>query len=109
MPFAVVEMAFDLYRQTAYPLPQIQLVGALVQKNSSALTRPGCTPVSRIIVCLRAVPVGDYPVGAADLSVNAGLHKLTHFAIYAVGTLIEHHAENCVRVLFGFFVHAADV
>ena len=100
MPKTVLKMSFDLFGHTAYPLPQIELVGALIEQDAAALARPCCTPVARIIICLRTVPVGYYPVGTAYIAVLTALYKLTHFAINAVCTLIEHHTEHYIRMLF---------
>ena len=84
-------------------------MGALVQQNAAAFTGPGGAPVTGIVIALGTVPVGDNPDGPADSSVLAGVHQLPHFAVYVVGTLVKHHAENHFRMLFGFLVHLPDL
>ena len=43
-------------------------MGALIEKNSSTLAAPGSTPLTRVIVILRAIPIGDKPACSADLT-----------------------------------------
>ena len=108
MPLAILHMGMDLDGHAADPLPQIQLVGALVHQNTATLTGPGGPPIAGIVISLGAIPVGDEPVGTADLAVLAGLDQLTHFPVDGVGSLVEHHAEYHI-VFLGFLVHPAHL
>ena len=47
----------------------------------------------RIRVRLRTVPVSNDPVGSAYLSQFPALHKLPHFTVNAIGSLIHHNTE----------------
>ena len=97
-------MGVDTLGHTADPLPQIQLVGALIQQYAAALARPSRTPIAGIVVCLGAIPIRDQPVGTANGAVLAGAHKLPHRAVNMVGALIKHHGKYHI-VLLGFLVH----
>ena len=105
MPLAELHVGLHLDRQAADPLPQVQLVGALVQKHAAALAGPGGAPAALIEIALGTVPVRDDPVGAADAAVLAGLHQLPHLAVDAVGALVEHQAEHHLRVLVRHLIH----
>ena len=109
VPLAVVQMRGDVDGHAADPLPQIQLMGALVQQNTAAFSCPGSTPITGIVIRLAAIPVGDQPVGAANASVFSGVYKFTHFAVDAVGSLVEHQTKYDLRVLGCFFVHFTDL
>ena len=67
---------------------------ALVEQHSAALARPGGAPVAGIVVTLRTVPVGDYPVYALYRAYFSVLYHFTHFAVNAVGSLVEHHGKQ---------------
>ena len=108
MPFSIMAESTNAGWKTADPLQEVEIVRALVQKNAAAFAVPGSAPFAGIVVRLRAVPVGDDPVHAFDLTVFAALYHLVHFAVNTVGTLAEHHTEDAV----GFrscFVHLADL
>ena len=66
MPASKVHMRVNLDRHAAYPLPEIEVVRALIEQHTTALSAPGGAPFARIIIRLRAIPVGDDPTGAAD-------------------------------------------
>ena len=69
---------------------------------------PGCAPAAGVIVSLCAVPVGDDPVDALDLTVFAALYHFMHLSVNAVGTLVEHHAEHFAGA-DGSFIHFANL
>ena len=92
-------MCLNLYGHAADPLPQIQIVRALIQKDATAFSTPGCTPSTRIIIRLRTIPVCNNPVRTPDRAIFAALHKLTHLSINVVCSLIEHHAKNHIGFL----------
>ncbi len=93
MPLSVGKLCRNLNRHSAYPLPQIELVRALIEQHSAALPRPRRAPCARIVVCLRSVPIRDKPARAAYLPVAPAAHKLFHFPVNMVGALVEHHSE----------------
>ena len=105
VPFAKVHPGIDKARHTANPLPQIQVMRALIEQNAAALARPRGTPRARIIVRLVPVPVGNNPAGAPDRPQRAGIHDLLHFAVDVICPLIEHHAEHDVGMPVRFLHH----
>ena len=107
MPQPVGELGLHRHGHAADPLPEVELMRTLVEQDAAALARPGGAPVAGIVVGLRAIPVGDDPVGAADAAVITALHQLAHLAIDAVCALVEHHAEDDLRVLRRFLIHLA--
>ena len=104
MPLAVMSNCQNLHGQAADPLKQIQIMRALIQEHSSALSVPGCAPVAGIIICLCAVPVRNNPVHALNLAVFSSGYKLVHLTVHMICPLIEHHAEYNIR-LCRRFVH----
>ena len=108
MPFAEVHLRLDLFRHTADPLPQIEVVRTLIEQHAAALAAPGRPPGTRIVIRLRTVPVGDDPACAANLAVVAALHQLAHLAVDAVCALVEHHTEHDIA-LFCDGVHRLDL
>ena len=109
MPLAIVQMRMDLDWHAADPLPQVQLMGALIQQHAAAFPCPGSTPCAGIIISLGAVPVGNDPVRTANTAVLAGIHQLLHLAVDVVRALIKHHAVDDIGVLFCSFVHFHDL
>ena len=109
VPLSETHMALDSLGHTHNPLPQIQLVGALVQKNAAAFAGPGSAPVAGIVIALRTIPGGNNPDCPADLTIFPGVNQFTHLAVYMIGALVKHHAKDNFRMLFGFFVHLADL
>ena len=107
VPLAVLHLCVDLHGQTADPLPEVELMRALVEKNASALSAPGCAPVARVIVILRAVPIGDEPACSSDLTELARCDDVVHLAVNGVGALIEHHTENELGMLISLRDHLA--
>src|SRR5690606_37205589 len=63
-------------RHPADPLPQVELVGRLVDQHAAALAAPGRAPGALLVVDLRPVPGGDQPAGAADRPDLAGVGDL---------------------------------
>src|SRR5690606_13352975 len=59
------ELREDLLRGAGEPLPQVQLVGSLVDEHAAALAAPGRAPLGLVVVALRAPPRGDDPGGVA--------------------------------------------
>ena len=111
--FNVVPLADGALRlngcgHAGYPLPQVELMRALVEQDAAALAAPGCAPSAGIIICLRAVPVGDEPVEAMQLAVFAALHDFAQLDIHGICPLIEHQREHFVA-LRGDFVHFANL
>ena len=102
-------MSLHLFGHTANPLHKIKLMRTLIEQHATALALPRRTPCAAVIICFRAVPVGDKPVCAANLSELSAHYKLAHLFINAVCTLIEHHAENNVLVMCGALVHLANL
>ena len=105
LPLPVMHEGLHLFREPQDPLPEIQLMRALVQQHAAALAAPGGPPVPAVIIVLAAVPVGDEPVGPADPPVPAALDQLPHLPVHAVGPLIEHHREHGFGMLFRLRVH----
>ena len=84
----------DPLRHTEDPLPQVQIVRALVQKHTAAFTSPCRTPSAAVVVGLRAVPVRDDPDAALQLAQLAALYHLAHLLIELVRSLIVHDPER---------------
>ena len=95
-------------RHTHQPLPEIELVRVLVEQHAAAFPFPGGAPAAGVVVTLRAIPVGDDPVGAADLAQLAAVDQIFHFLIQRVGPLVIHDAEHHVA-LPGAGVHLLDL
>ena len=63
VPLSVLAEAVYLNGHLAdYPLNKVDLVRALVDKNSATFAFPSSSPASAVVVLLGAVPVGDDPV-----------------------------------------------
>ena len=103
-----MHMCLNAHGHSADPLPQVQIVRALVQKNASAFSTPGRAPGSGIIICLRAVPVGNDPIRTPNAAVRTALYQLAHFPINVIRPLIKHHAENYVG-FSGTLIHLPDL
>ena len=71
----------------------------LVKQHAAAFACPCCAPVTAVVVTLRAVPVGNYPVYALDGTDFAACNHFTHLAVHAVGALVKHHCKQ--RLAFG--------
>ena len=95
-------------RHAADPLPQIQIVRALVEQHAAPFARPCGAPAAGIIIGLRPIPVGDQPVGAFDRTHLARSNDLLHFAVNMIGALIKHHGKHTVRFC-RHLIHAADL
>ena len=99
----------NLGRDSADPLPQVELVRSLVDQDAAAFAAPCCTPIAGAIVCIRAVPAVDDPVGTADLAELSALDLFTDLDVQRVCTLIEHDSECQLRMTGCALVHLADV
>ena len=99
-----MQVSIYLAGHTANPLPQVKVVGALVQKNAAAFTVPSGTPCTGIVVVLTAIPIGNNPVGTFDLTQSAAFYQFFHFAIHGSGALVKHNTEFFVAFC-GNFVH----
>ena len=64
------------HRHPHDPLPDVQVVGALVQQHAASLPVPGGPPVAGIIVGLRPIPVVDDPDEALDLPQRPLLYQV---------------------------------
>ena len=73
----------------------------LIQEYASALACPRRPPCARIIIRLRAEPVGDDPVDPADRTEFAGFDQLLDFDIRRNAAQAEHGAEFEFRMRFG--------
>ena len=113
LDFDIVPLAYGALRlngfgHTGYPLPQIELMRALVEQHAAALAAPGRAPSAGIIICLRAIPVGDEPVEAVQPAVFAALHDFAQLDIHGIRPLIEHQREHFVALRCDF-VHFANL
>ena len=73
----------------------------LIHEDAAALTVPCRPPGAGIIICLRPVPVADYPHRALHLSQRALLHEFTHLREKLICPLVEHDPEDTARLLRG--------
>ena len=108
VPFAEMAEGVHLIRHAADPLQQVELVRALVQQHAAAFALPRGPPAARIVIILRAEPVGDDPVHAADLADRPALDEVVHADVQRVGALVVHHGEQA-PALFGGGVHLLDL
>ena len=99
MPLALMAEGAYLARHAAKPLPQIQLVGALVEHDAAAFARPRGAPCAGIVVLLGTEPVRNDPAHAFHFAVAAVLHQLAYLAENAVCALVEHDCVCLVAVL----------
>ena len=104
VPLAFLGKSTDPHRHAAQPLQKIQLVGALIQQHAAALASPGGAPGPGIVVQLAAIPVGDGPGHALHGAQLAAVQDLLHFAVNAVGALVEHQREG-LAAFPGSFQH----
>ena len=91
------------------PCEKIELMRALIEEHSSSLSPPGAAPAALRVVGAGTVPVGDYPHYPCEFPESAALDELFGFDVEWVGTLIEHHAEKEIGVLFCFLVHLSHL
>ena len=82
---------------------------ALIEEYAAAFTCPSGSPLARVVVSLRTVPVCDYPVRAADLAHLSAPYDLAHLAVDAVSALIHHDTEDELGVLVGNLHHLKDL
>ena len=104
VPLALLAERAHLGGHAADPLPQVEVVRALVQQNAAAFAFPRRAPRAGIVVALGAEPVGDDPVGAADRAHFTAGNDFLHLAVHAVGALVEHDGE-CLVGLRRHLVH----
>ena len=94
MIFCPVAVSQHAARHAGDPLPEIEIVGALIHQHTAAFPFPGRAPRSGIIVELRPVPVRDRPLKAHELSERSRLHLPAELGIQRIGSLIIHDAEH---------------
>ncbi len=109
VPLTKVHLDVDQLGHTADPLPEVEVVGALVEQDAAALARPGGAPGARVVVGLGAVPVGDDPARALEGAQLAGIHDLLDLAVDVVGALVEHHTELELGMAVGLGHHLAHL
>ena len=89
-----VAVAGHALRHTADPLPQVKIVGRLVQQHAAALARPGGTPRTGIIVMLGAIPVCDDPHRPLELPELPTLHDGPRLGEQRVRALVQHQGKH---------------
>ena len=97
VPFSFMTMRLNRHRHSAQPDQQVKLMRTLIQQNAAALTGPGSSPGTRIIVFLRPVPVGDNPAHALDGAQFFVFHHPSDCTVYAVCPLVEHQCQGLAR------------
>ena len=70
----------------------------LVEQDAATFPFPGGAPAAGVVVALRAIPVGDDPVGAADLAQLAAVDKVFYLLIKRVRALVVHDAKHHVAL-----------
>ena len=95
---AVGDLGEDRLRHAADPLPQVELVGCLVDQHAAALPAPGGPPGGLVVVALRPPPGGDDPAGVADRADLAVVDDLLDPLVQRVVALVEHDREGQLRV-----------
>ena len=80
--------------QAEEPLPKVEIVRALIQQDSPALSGPGGTPTARGIIGGGAEPIRDNPIDTTDFSELAGLDQFAELDVIRIGPLVEHGGED---------------
>ena len=95
-------MAMRLYgfgTHSNHPLNQVQLMGTLIKEYAAAFAVPSCTPTTRIIIGLCAIPIGDNPIHPFHVTNSARNNNFTHLSIQAIRALIKHHCKQRLRFI----------
>ena len=96
----------DPFWHSHNPLPDIQIVGALIQEHAAALPVPGGPPAAGIVIGLSPIPVIDNPDKPLDLPKRSLLNQGPKLPVERVGALIIHDPEHC-PALSGRMIHPA--
>src|SRR5690242_6576753 len=81
-------------RDSADPLPEVQLVRGLVDQDATTLAAPGGPPIGLVVVALWTPPGRDDPAGPPDRPDLAGVDDLLDPLVERVVALIEHDPEG---------------
>ncbi len=94
---AVFAVRVDRGRHTEYPLPQVKVVRALIEKNTAAFACPCSSPSAAVVVRLSSVPVGYDPYASLQLSERTVLYHFAHLLVELVCALVVHDTERPCR------------
>ena len=102
MILAVFAVRVDRGRHTEYPLPQVKVVRALIEKNTAAFACPCSSPSAAVVVRLSSVPVGYDPYASLQLSERTVLYHFAHLLVELVCALVVHDTERLAALLCSF-------
>ena len=87
----------DFLRHAKHPLEEIQIVGALIHEDTTALAFPRAAPAAGGVVVVGAEPIGDFPMDAAHAAEFAAVDEVLNLFKAGVGAHVEHGRKD-----FGF-------
>ena len=86
-------------RHSHHPLPDVQIMRALIHQNTAALSSPGCSPGAGIIISLRAVPVRDCPAKTDQFAKLSLLKASSQLCKKRIRPLVVHNPVNASALL----------
>ena len=102
-------LGVDAPGRPAEPLPQVDLVGRLIDEDAAPLASPRAPQGRAVEVPLEPEPVGDHPGAAAQVADLAVRDDLLQPGEERVGALVEHGAHDHGRGLLGHLEHPAHL